>query len=108
MIENQDRGDIISYFPRNFGLNCVREIHHGGALHQLIRGGLFFPIYNSTRGITTLVGVGSGDQCSDHPRKKSEEAIASMLAPCLGDSSSTLFFEALNTTLCPTKSRTHF
>ena len=49
-------------------------------------------------------GVGSGRQCSDHARKKSEEAIAEKLAPCLGDSSSTLFFEALNTTLIPTKS----
>ena len=90
---------------------CVRkriylEIHHGGALHQLhMRGGLFFPKYNGTKGIAILMdGVGSGRQCSDHARKKSEEAIAEKLAPCLGDSSSTLFFEALNTTLIPTKS----
>ena len=73
-----------------------------------MRGGLFVPKYNGTEGIETLMCVGSGEQCSDHARKKSEEAIAEKLAPCLGDSSSTLFFEALNTTLIPTKSRTHF
>ena len=62
-------------------LICVRkrvhlEIPHEGALHQIMRGGLFFTTYNGTRGIATLMGVGSGDQCSDHARKKSKEAIA--------------------------------
>ena len=75
MIENQHTGHIDSYYPRN----CVRkriQIHNGGALRQLMRGGLFFTTYNGTRGIATLIGVGSGDQCSDHARKKSEEVIA--------------------------------
>ena len=38
MIENQHTGHIDSYYPRNW-----IQIHHGGALHRLMRGGLFFP-----------------------------------------------------------------
>ena len=41
-----------------------------------MRGDLFFPTHsNGTKGIATLLGLGSGDQCSDHARKKSEEEL---------------------------------
>ena len=36
-----------------------------------MRGDLFFPTHsNGTKGIATILGLGSGDQCSDHARKK--------------------------------------
>ena len=46
-----------------------------------MRGDLFFPTHsNGTKGIATLLGLSSGDQYSDHARKKSEEAITEKLS----------------------------